>query len=77
MTIEQINKIFNDTAYVRMGGSEDELKCAEYIKKLCKEMNLGDAYIEPFEVDMATIKSATLTVRAQCIRTGAYRVCSR
>ncbi|MBQ8395839.1 MAG: Zn-dependent exopeptidase M28 [Oscillospiraceae bacterium] len=62
MTIEQINNIFNDTAYVRMGGSDDELKCAEYIKKLCKEMNLGDAYIEPFEVDMATIKSATLTV---------------
>ena len=42
-----------------MGGSDDELKCAEYIKKLCKEMNLGDAYIEPFEVDMATIKKAS------------------
>lgn len=75
MTIEQINKIFNDTAYVRMGGSDDELKCAEYIKKLCKEMNLGDAYIEPFEVDMATIKSATLTVDGQEIPCKGYFNC--
>ena len=26
-------KIFEDTAYVRMGGSQEELKCAEYLKQ--------------------------------------------
>jgi len=33
MTIEQIRKIFTDTAYVRTGGSDAELACAEYLKQ--------------------------------------------
>ena len=34
MNLKQIKKIFNDTAYERMGGSAQELKCAEYIASL-------------------------------------------
>ena len=33
MTQEAMLKIFEDTAYVRTGGSEEERKCAEYIKE--------------------------------------------
>ena len=32
MNTTQIMQIFTDTAYVRMGGSPEEKKCAEYLK---------------------------------------------
>ncbi len=57
MDAKQIMKIFEDTAYVRMGGSMEELKAAEYLKAKCAEMGL-EARIEGFEVDMATIQEA-------------------
>ena len=34
MKPELIEKIFNETAYVRTGGSKEELKTAEYLKNL-------------------------------------------
>ncbi len=61
MKSELIEKIFADTAYVRMGGRSEELRAAEYLQSVCAEMGL-DARLEAFEVDMATIKNATLTV---------------
>ncbi|MGN1002732.1 MAG: M28 family metallopeptidase, partial [Oscillospiraceae bacterium] len=61
MTNQQIDQIFADTAYVRTGGSPEELRCAEYIKGRCADMGLK-AVIEPFEVDMAQIREASLTV---------------
>ncbi len=61
MNTKQLRKIFRDTAYVRMGGSQEELRCAQYIQGLCKEMGL-EARLEAFEVDMATIQEATLEV---------------
>ncbi|MBE6607536.1 MAG: Zn-dependent exopeptidase M28 [Ruminococcaceae bacterium] len=61
MKNELIEKIFADTAYVRTGGSADELRAAEYLKSTCEELGL-DAHLESFEVDMATIKTAVLTV---------------
>ena len=59
MDIQKINQIFADTAYIRMGGSPEELKCAEYLRDLCAEFG-GQAVIEPFEVQMATLKNAHL-----------------
>jgi len=59
MDIQKINKIFADTAYIRMGGSAEELKCAEYLAGLCAEFG-GKAEIQPFAVQMATIKEAHL-----------------
>lgn len=61
MKTEQIMKIFKDTAYVRMGGSSEELRAAEYLKCKCAELGV-DATLEAFEVDMATIKKARLMV---------------
>ncbi len=75
MNKEQVRKILVDTAYVRMGGSDEELKAAEYIKSVCAEMGLGEAYIEDFEVDMAKIKSATLTVDGKEIPCKGYFNC--
>ncbi len=61
MKPEKIMKIFEDTAYVRMGGSEEELRAAEYLKAQCAELGIS-AQIEAFEVQMATIHEAVLTV---------------
>ena len=59
MDIQKINQIFADTAYIRMGGSAEELKCAEYLTGLCAEFG-GKAEILPFPVQMAKIKNARL-----------------
>ena len=59
MDIQKINKIFADTAYVRMGGRAEELKCAEYLAGLCAEFG-GKAEIQTFPVGMAKIRDARL-----------------
>ena len=61
MDLKQISKIFDDTAYIRTGGSSEELKCAKYLQEKCKEFGL-EASLENFEVDMADIKKAILKV---------------
>ena len=61
MKANDIMKIFADTAYVRMGGSAEELRTAQYLQQCCKEFGV-DATIEAFDVDMATIEKAVLTV---------------
>ena len=71
MKAKLIKKIFNETAYVRTGGSDSELRAAEYIKGICEEMGIR-AYLEEFEVDMADIKSATLTVDGKDIPCKGY-----
>jgi len=61
MKKELIEKIFADTAFVHTGGSAEELKVAEYLRDTAVELGL-DAHLEEFEVDMATVHEATLTV---------------
>ena len=46
-----------------MGGSAEELQTAQYLAKKCEELGVT-ATIEPFQVDMATMEKATLTVQA-------------
>lgn len=71
MNAEQIMKVFADTAYVRMGGTAEELKCAEYLKQCCTEMGL-EATIEPFEVEMATIQEAVFLADGMAIPCKGY-----
>ena len=71
MDAKQIMKIFQDTAYVRMGGSVEELKAAEYLKGKCAELGLT-AEIVPFDVDMATIQEAKLIVDGREITCKGY-----
>lgn len=71
MKAQLIEKIFADTAYVRMGGSAEELKTAEYLQSVCRELGL-DARLEAFEVDMATVHTATLTVDGRDIPCKGY-----
>ncbi len=57
MDANQIMKIFEDTAYVRMGGSAEELKTAQYIQSRVGALGLK-AEIVPFDVPMAAIQEA-------------------
>ena len=59
MDIKQIMTILEDTAYVRTGGSEQELLCAQYIQGCCASLGL-DATLEAFGVDMSTMHDAKL-----------------
>ena len=67
-------QIFNDTAYIRMGGSEEELRAAKYIKSICQSFGT-DAFIEDFAVNMATIKNATLTIDGEDVSCKGYLCC--
>ena len=54
-------RIFRETAYVRMGGSQEELRAAQYLQEKCKEYGL-EAKLESFAVPMATMEEACLVV---------------
>ena len=55
MDATRIMKIFEETAYVRMGGSPEELRTAQYLQEQAAKLGLT-AELEPFEVDMANIQ---------------------
>lgn len=74
MKLCDIERIFNETAYVRMGGSQEELKCAEYLKGECEKLGL-DAEIVPFEVEMASIKQAHLYIDGKEVTCKGYLNC--
>ena len=59
MNLKQIEQILRDTAYVRTGGSDEELRCAEYLKSYCEGLGMK-AWLEDFEVPMANISKAAL-----------------
>lgn len=66
-----VKKIFNDTAYVRMGGSPEELKAAQYLQEKVSELGLS-AEIVPFDVPMAEIHQAILEVDGLAIPCKGY-----
>lgn len=61
MDVKQLERIFDETAYIRTGGSAEEYKCATYLQEKCKELGM-EAKLESFEVEMAEIQTAVLTV---------------
>ena len=74
MTKEQIIKLFEKTAYVRTGGSEAERKCAEQLCHVAAGMGF-EATLEPFEVDVASIREAHLWVDGREIPCRGYLLC--
>ena len=71
MDAKQIMQIFEDTAYVRMGGSKEELRAAEYIRDKAAQMGLG-AEIVPFDVPMANIREASLEADEEAVACTGY-----
>lgn len=71
MDTKTISRIFEETAYVRMGGSEEELRAAKYLAAECAKFGC-EAALESFQVDMATIHNATLLVDGRQIPCKGY-----
>ncbi|MBQ4609387.1 MAG: DUF4910 domain-containing protein [Clostridia bacterium] len=74
MDIMKINRILKETAYVRTGGSEEELRCAQYLQSACEKMGL-EAHLEPFEVQMSAIRRAQLFADGEEIPCKGYLLC--
>ena len=49
-----IQRILTDTAYVRTGGSPEELRCALYLQAECKKLGF-ETTLEPFSVAMSNM----------------------
>ena len=60
MDAKEIMQIFEETAYIRTGGSQEELKTAHYLRGKVEALGL-QARIVPFEVPMANMETAALT----------------
>ena len=71
MNQQQIMQIFQDTAYVRMGGSPEELRCAQYLQGKAAAFG-AQAEIVPFDVQMADILQAELVVDGKQIPCKGY-----
>ena len=71
MNANKVMKIFEETAYVRMGGSAEELKTAEYLCGQVEALGLN-AEIVPFDVDMASISEAKLLVDGEEVTCRGY-----
>ena len=71
MNEKTIARILEETAYVRTGGSPEELKTAKYIQAECAAFG-AEATLEAFEVNMADIHRAELTVDGRAIPCKGY-----
>ena len=61
MDIQTIERIISETAYVRTGGTAEELRCALYLQEECRKLGY-EATLEAFSTPMATMHKAVLTV---------------
>lgn len=71
MNRRTIDKILNDTAYVKFAGTDGEKRCAEYITELCRKMGLT-VQNESFEIDMFNVSAEQLTVDNEEIACRSY-----
>ena len=72
MDANKIMKIFDDTAYVRTGGSPEELKTARYLLSEIEKFGLKGT-LEPFEVQMADMEEAELDFSGVSVPCEGYR----
>ena len=71
MNSKEIMQIFEDTAYVRMGGRPEEKKTADYLVGKLSELGFK-AEIESFEVPLADVEEAVLLADGERISCKGY-----
>ena len=67
MDASKIMQILKDTAYIRTGGSQEELRCAQYLMKCCSQLGL-QAKLEPFAVQVSFLNQSYCKVHLLKIR---------
>lgn len=72
MDAKSIMQVFSDTAYVRTGGSPEELKTANYLLSRLEQWGVSGT-LEAFDVDMADILEAEFTVDGKTIPCKGYK----
>ena len=72
MNSSKIMEIFDQTAYVRTGGSSEELKTARYLLKQIEALGV-EAQIEEFPVQMGDIEEADLLLGGISVPCEGYR----
>ncbi len=72
MDAKQIMKFLEDTAYIHVGGTEQEKQVAAYISDCCESVGLHTT-TEDFDVPMATVHNAKLYAGGEEIPCMAYR----
>ena len=66
-------ELLNRMSFVRVAGSEEDLKTAELLKGVCDAAGVP-AVIEEFEIDVVNVKTATLEVlEATALRYGGLK----
>ncbi len=75
MNRKTVKQILKDTSFVRMGGTPEELKCAEYLAGECRKLG-WDARLEEFAVQMGEDISASLSADGVQIPCRGYRCCA-
>ena len=74
MNNRKIRQILKDTDFIHTSGTAEELKVAEYLKKLCTDMG-ADAWLEAFPVAMSEMQEAHLLADGKEIPCEGYRLC--
>ena len=69
-----VKDILDRTDYVRISGSAEEKKAADYLQELCETLGVK-AFQEPFEVETAEVHEAVLTADGREIPCRGYRLC--
>ncbi|MBQ9545158.1 MAG: M28 family peptidase [Clostridia bacterium] len=75
MNKKTVAQILKETSYVRMGGTPEELKTAEYLAGLCERLGVK-ARLESFEVQMGSDILASLCADGKEIPCRGYRCCA-
>ena len=74
MNVRQVQKLLKDTDFVHESGTPEELKVAELLKAQ-SEATGAQVHLEPFDVEMTTIRSAGLTADGTEYPCKGYRLC--
>ncbi len=74
MNRKTVRSILNETDYIRTSGSAEEKKAAGYLREQCEKLG-ASAFLEPFEVDVAEIREASLAADSREIPCRGYRLC--
>ena len=74
MNLKKIHQILKDTDFIHTGGSEEELRVAEYLKGQAEALG-AKAHIEAFPVAMADVSFASLIADGRAVRCEGYRCC--